>query len=279
MIVSGQSENSITLVSCLYDIGREHWGGEGKYSRSWENYVSYFKDLAGIQENLHIFLPRYLVEQIRALREPYDPGLKHTVIEECELHELPAFRYFAEFCRILADPAFRKGIARPDAPEMWNPLYLTIIHSKVGLLLKALQRNRFGSDHMFWIDAGLMKGQIDANGVTISRPQTMEKLLDGRLHALTRNQFLSDYANPSYFMRSGITCIAAGFFGGCNKVVQDFCIEVESELKSTLAQRLVGTEQSLYSLVAMRRPDIFHLYFGDYLRLFEFFCGRAQLAT
>ena len=128
------SSNRTTLVTALYDIGRDQQG------RSMDEYL---------QCSFIIFTSPSLAKHIRKMR--LSALSSQTMIIESEHIPLEEFGSLIE-TRIF--PKFRPYMRHPKDITNVNKLYAIINHAKMIWLTHAIALNPFFTETFFWIDAG-----------------------------------------------------------------------------------------------------------------------------
>jgi len=227
-----------TLVTGLWDIGRGNLS-EG-WSRSFQHYLNKFEELLRVEENLIIFGDKELEEFVWGRRKQDNTQF------------------------ILRDLSWFKN----------NEYYL----SKVFLLHDAKILDKFNSSHLFWIDAGLTNtvnvGYFTKDKVLEKLEQQINKFTfvvfpyqtNSEIHGFKFNE-ICDYAGDNVDIVG-----RGGFFGGPKESITNINNLYYLLLIETLNKKLMGTEESLFSIMIYKYPNLID-YFeieGNGL-LFKFF--------
>jgi hypothetical protein len=89
------NKNKVTIVTGLWDLGRENIDGWAK--RSFQHYKDRFSELLRCDANLAIWIPRELEEEVWKIR---DKSQNNTILERSSTNKNR--RKLAEFCRMVA---------------------------------------------------------------------------------------------------------------------------------------------------------------------------------
>ncbi len=140
---------SITLVTGLWDIGRGDLN-EG-WSRSFDHYLDKFEQLLQVEENLIIFGDSELEEFVKGRRD-----VKNTQFILRDLRWFKNNEYFDKIQNIRNNNDWKTQSSwlkdsTQSRLEMYNPLVM----SKMFLLNDARIFDKFNSEFLFWIDAGI----------------------------------------------------------------------------------------------------------------------------
>jgi hypothetical protein len=247
----------ITLVTGLWNIGRDQLN-EG-WSRSYQHYLEKFSQLLSIDCNLIIFGDSELEQFVKEKRNPS----KTQFI----LRDLSWFKnneYYDKIQKIRQNPEWYNQVgwltdSTQSKLEMYNPLVM----SKVFLLHDAKILDRFNSEYMFWIDAGLTN--------TVHPGYfTHDKVLDKLTKYVDNFHFICfpyrtnteihgfKYGEMLRFTNSSVVDKVArgGFFGGKKESISQINNIYYSLLNDTLNQGLMGTEESLFSIMTYKHPEL-----------------------
>ena len=246
----------LTLVTGLWDIGRGNLS-EG-WSRSFEHYLDKFQQLLSVDCNMIIYGDKELQEFV----------FKHRTQDNTQfiVRELSWFQeseFYNKIQNIRINPNWYNlsgwlSNSTQATLEMYNPLVM----SKMFLLHDAVIFDKFDSEKLYWIDAGL------ANTVNIgyfTHDKVLEKVsklsdnftficfpyeAENEIHGFEINA-MTDLAGE----RVDKVC-RGGFFGGYKSVIRKMNGIYYDMMKSTLDRGLMGTEESLFSLLLYRNPQI-----------------------
>jgi len=246
----------ITLVTGLWDIGRgnlsENW------SRSFDHYLSKFEQLLKVDNNMIIFgdaeLQKFVMERRNELNTQFI------------LRDLNWFKnneFFDPIQKIRTNPKWYNlaGWLKDSTQaklEMYNP----IVMSKMFILHDAVLLDKFNSEKLYWIDAGLANTvqmgylthdkvlpKIESffdNFTFVCFPYQADKEIHG---------FNIEKMDQITGTRVNKVC-RGGFFGGPVSLIRQMNTLYYNLMKSTIERGLMGTEESLFSILLYNNPTI-----------------------
>jgi hypothetical protein len=258
-----ESTDDYTIVSGLWNLHRT--------GRDFEmHYLPHFRNFLKIQANMILFIPKYLEEIVWSLRDKRNTFVKIYELDDIKQLYAP---HWERTQKLRLDPTWREitGVSGwlTQSPQANLEYYNPIVQSKIFLLHDASIWNPFNTDYFFWLDAGITN--------TVSAQDLInDRVLDK----------LSRYANPflflSYpyesageihgFQQREINRLAGepvkyvcrgGLFGGHKDQIRDTNAEYYTLLQSTLERGYMGTEESLFTILAHRQPSIYRRYSLD----------------
>jgi len=250
------SNSKLTLVTGLWDIGRgdlqEGW------SRSFQHYLDKFQQLLQVDVNMIIFGDKELEEFVLNNRSS-----ENTQFVIRDLSWFKNNDFYDKIQKIRTNPDWYNQIgwltnSTQAKLEMYNPLVM----SKVYLLHDAKILDKFDSEYMFWIDAGLTNtihpGYFTQDKVLNKLPQLVKNFhfvcfpyeTNSEIHGF-KYQELCDLAGKPVNMVA-----RAGFFGGKKDVISEINSIYYGLMNDTLSQGLMGTEESLFTIMAYKYPNL-----------------------
>ena len=248
--------NSITLVTGLWDIGRENLQ-EG-WSRSFQHYLDKFQQLLEVDVNMIIFgdeeLEKFVLENRRN---------ENTQFVRRDLSWFKNNDFYDKIQKIRTNPDWYNQVgwlseSTQAKLEMYNPLVM----SKVYLLHDAKILDKFNSEYMFWIDAGLTNtihpGYFTHDKVLDKLPKLVKNFhfvcfpyeTNSEIHGF-KYQELCELAEAPVNMVA-----RAGFFGGKKDVISQINSIYYGLMNDTLTQGLMGTEESLFTIMTYKYPNL-----------------------
>jgi hypothetical protein len=252
--------SNITLVTGIWDIGRgtltEGW------SRPYQHYLDKFSKLLEVDENMIIFGDEELQKFVFQKRSESNT--------QFILKPLSWFKnndYFNNIQNIRTNEEWlsRSGWLRDSTQarlEMYNPLVM----SKVFLLHDAKIMDKFNSEYMFWIDGGITN--------TVHPGYfTHDKVLDKLSKYISKFSFISfpyaaeteihgfEYNKLNSIAGDNVNKVArGGFFGGPKSSITDINSIYYGLLMSTLDEGYMGTEESIFSIMAYKHSDLINYF-------------------
>lgn len=249
--------DSITLVTGLWDIKRDtlkdDWG------RGFEDhYIQKFEKLLDIPCNLIVFGE----EKLRNIVFERRNDTNTQFIERPQSwfkNEL-----YDKIQTIRNNPKWfnQSGWLKDSTQgslEMYNPLVM----SKMFLLNDAKILEKFDSDFLYWIDAGITN---TVHPGYFTHDKVLEKLTKYKTH-FNFIAFPYDAVNEIHgftypdineFAGDDVKLVCrGGFFGGSVDLISEVNSLYYSVLNNTLSRGYMGTEESVFSILLYSRPDMF----------------------
>jgi hypothetical protein len=249
--------SKVTLVTGLWDISRselsEGWG------RSFEDhYVPKFKELLEVPHNLIVFGEESLRETVFSIRSKEDTLF--IVRDKSWFNN----EFFTKIQEIRNNPDWYNlaGWLKESTQaslEYYNPLVM----SKMFLLNDARIMDTFNSEQLYWIDAGLTntvhQGYFTSDNVIdkISKKVTTFNFVcfpyqaENEIHGFNFKELNKIAGKKVELVARG------GFFGGPKDSIEQTVNIYYSLLNDTLGNNLMGTEESLFSIMVCKYPDLF----------------------
>jgi hypothetical protein len=250
----------ITLVTGLWDIGRSDMK-EG-WSRSFQHYLDKFEQLLSVDNNMIIFGESYLEEFVFRFRTKENTQFvprskdwfKSTVPYEKiqQIRNLPNWYNQATWLKESTQGSL----------EMYNPLVM----SKMFLLHDAKLLDKFNSEQMFWIDAGITNtihlGYFTHDKVLQKLPKYINKFsfvsfpynASKEIHGFS-------YPKINEYATQDVKLVArGGFFGGPKHTIGDINSIYHGLLYDTINDGFMGTEESLFSIMMYRHYDLINYF-------------------
>jgi len=247
--------SKVTLVTGLWNIKRDELG-EG-WSRSFQHYLDKFSELLKIENNLIIFGEDELESFV------FERRTKDNTIFINRTQEWFKNEFYNKIQKIRTDPAWynKTGWLTESTQaklEMYNPLVM----SKMFLLNDARILDSFNSDYLFWIDAGITNtvhsGYFTHDKVIDKLPKYIKNFsfvcfpyqAETEIHGFDFNS-INDIAGERIEMVA-----RGGFFGGHRDTISEINSLYYGIMSSTLERGLMGTEESIFSIMCYKHNDI-----------------------
>ena len=250
-----------TLVTGIWDLGRaeakEGWG------RSFDHYISNFKNLLAAKDiPMCIFI---------------DPSIEHIVWEIRDRENTSVVYHPKEQFGGSFFPFYDKIQEIRNKPEWYNQAgwlkdstqgsmdwYNPMVMSKMFLLHNAKIFNFFNTDYLFWIDGGITNtvhpGYFTHDKVIPKIEKLVKKFLficypyetNSEIHGFSIDG-MNKFANSENVNRVA----RGGFFGGHKDTISSANELYYSLLRDTLNSDLMGTEESIFTLMTYLQPDVY----------------------
>jgi len=269
----------ITLVTGLWDLKRDTLG-DG-WARSFEShYLEKFKELLSINDNLIIFGDSELEKFVWKYRKPENT--------QFILRDLNWFKneFYDKIQKIRKNPEWfnQSGWLSESTQaklEMYNPLVM----SKIFLLNDARILDKFNSDKLFWIDAGISNtvhiGYFTHDNVLEKISKKINKFSFVCFPYDTSNEIHGfSYPKINEWAENDVKLVGrGGFFGGPKETIGDVNSLYYALLSETLNQGFMGTEESIFSIMVYKYPKIIDYFEIDYNGLLGTFFENAKNET
>jgi FkbM family methyltransferase len=253
---------NLTIVTGLWDISR--------VGRGFDHYIENFKRFLDIPVNMFIYIPaeyEYLVWEKRSRDNTFVKvfelsDVKHLYAPHWDRTQ--EIRTSDKWLNITGEGGWLK-----NSPQAVNEWYNPIVQSKMFMLNDVTIWNPFDTDYFFWLDAGI------TNTVPYGH----------LVHDKVLNK-LTDFANPFLFISYPYQAVdeihgfefsamnryagdkvdyvcRGGLFGGHKDQIRDANSTYYSILNRTLSEGLMGTEESLFTIMAYNEPDLYRRFMLD----------------
>ena len=247
---------SVTLVTGLWDIGRGNLQ-EG-WSRSYEYYLEKFQQLLQVENNMIIFGDEELQKFVSQHRKQ-----ENTQFILRNLDWFKNNQYYDKIQKIRNNSNWFSQVgwlenSTQSKLEMYNPLVM----SKMFLLHDAKILDNFNSEYMFWIDAGITNtvhpGYFTHDKVLDKLPKQIKDFhficfpyeTNSEIHGFRYNEMV-------YYSGKEVNRVArGGFFGGKKNLISELNTIYYSLLHETLDRGLMGTEESLFTIMTYKHSDL-----------------------
>lgn len=255
--LADKNMSKITLVTGLWDIGR----GDLKegWSRSFTYYLEKFKQLLEVDVNMIIFGDEELKDFVFNIRNN-----NNTQFIVRELSWFKNSEFYHKIQNIRKDSQWLNQSGwLSNSTQAKLPLYNPLVMGKVFLLNDAKILDKFDSDYMFWIDAGLTN--------TVHPGYfTHDNILDKLPNKVSNFHFISfpydgkveihgfEYQPMCELSGQEVDMVCrGGFFGGKKEIISEVNGLYYSLMDETLSRNLMGTEESLFTILTYKYPELF----------------------
>jgi hypothetical protein len=241
--------DKLTLVTGLWDIGRGNLT-EG-WSRSFDHYLEKFSQLLQIDCNMIIFGDSELENFVKTHRSEDNT--------QFVLRDLSWFKnneFYNKIQTIRTNPNwYNLSGWLPESTQAKLEMYNPLVMSKMYLLHDAVILDKFNSDKLFWIDAGLTN-TVNSGYFTHDKVLTkIENLSNNFLFICFPYQAETEIHGFEINMMDSITgervdkVCRGGLFGGSKGNIKKLNGVYYDLMNSTLSNGYMGTEESLFSIL------------------------------
>jgi O-methyltransferase len=250
-------KSKLTIVSGLWNIG--------KANRPFDHYLMCFEKFLEIDQNMFLFIPKELESFVWERRSRYNTEVKIFELEDLKNMFSP-FWDRVQNIRTSQEWIQQSGWIS-QSPQGSLEWYNPIVMSKMSMLHDASIYNPFDTENFVWVDAGI-SNTINYN------------LL---IHSEFFNK-LSNYFDPFLFVHypypyygKGVNEIhgfdweilnrysgnvvewigRGGLFGGRKDIISLANSYYWHMLNDTLNDKCMGTEESIFSILSVKYPELF----------------------
>ena len=251
-----------TIVTGIWDLGR----GSAKegWDRKFDHYVSNFRKLLSAKElPMCIFIDPFLEDMVWEIRDKENTKVIHHSKDQ---FSAPFFPFFDKVQEIRNNTEWQNQVgwlkdSTQGSMEWYNPMVM----SKMFLLHNAKIFNFFNTDYLFWLDGGITntvhEGYFTHDKVIEKIENLVKKFLfvcfpyetSTEIHGFNIES-MKRFANSPVVNRVA----RGGFFGGHKEYISQANELYYGLLRDSLSEGLMGTEESIFTLMTYLQPDIYH---------------------
>ena len=257
--------DNLTVVTGIWDLKR-HQAGEG-FKRPFSHYIDNFIKLLKTNINMLIFIEKEYEHTVWNNRSPENTKV---IIKESSFFK-EDFDFYNQIQKIRKDESWYNLAGwLKDSTQASLELYNPMVMSKFFMLHDAVCFNHFNTDYFIWIDGGLTNTVHEGYF-------THDKVLDKINKYLNSLFFLSfPYVGGDEihgFKREGMNkycqkkyvdyVCRGGLFGGHKDLIKKHNGNYYELLRATLNEGLMGTEESVFTIMSHKFPEDFCRYVLD----------------
>jgi len=252
---------STTIVTGIWDIKRDQLS-EG-WNRNYDHYLNNLAKLMKCDDNMII----YIEEKYKSFVEERRDTSNTMII----VREIDWFKSNGEMCsmieKIRTNPDwYNQSGWLPESTQAKLEMYNPIVMSKMFLMNDAAILDPFNSTNLVWIDGALTntvhEGYFWHDNVVKNLDKFFNKFsfvcfpYDGKveIHGF-KYQEICQYAEDV------VNKVArGGIFGGPKEIISRVNDIYHSLLMDTLSKGLMGTEESIFTIMVYKYPELFQYY-------------------
>ena len=256
-------KKNTTIVTGIWNLGREN-AGEG-FKRPFSHYIERFKDLLSALHEYKVVV--YIEEEHKDLVRSFcNPD--NTIIR---IKETDSFKTSFPFCQQVQDIRqnsewYSQAEWLKNSTQATLELYNPLVMSKMFLLHDEKIMNSFNTDYFYWLDGGITStvhpGYFYKDNVLAKLDNLVKKfmfitfpyLACSEIHGFKRDK-MEELAGE----KVELVC-RGGFFGGHKKDISEINAKYYDLLHNTINQGYMGTEESLFTILTYKYPELFQLY-------------------
>jgi hypothetical protein len=257
--------NNLTVVTGLWEISR--------VNRDFTHYIEHLKHFLDIPCNLFLYLPRELEHLVWQNSNRTKENTHVRIFELDDIKNNLYAPFWDKTQEIRTSEAWLEQTGKygwlPQSPQAKDEWYNPIVQSKMFMLHDAKVLNVFNTDYFIWLDAGI-------TNTVYEKYFTENDCLVKLTSHLKTFLFLSypyeavdeihgfNYTAIKKYARQDVKYVCrGGLFGGH----KDFLGQANSTyyhlLNNTLHDGYMGTEESIFSIMAHLEPHIYRRYALD----------------
>ncbi len=256
------SKSKLTVVTGLWDIGRP--------GRSFEHYIECFQKLLETDCNMYIHISAKHEHLVWEKRDR-----SNTVVKIWELEDMKQMygSFWDKTQQIRNDPAWYNMTGEngwlKNSPQAVLEWYNPIVMSKFSMLHNVTVWDPFESEYFMWLDAGI-------TNTVYEKYFTEHKILDKIIPHFDPFLFLSypyeandeihgfDFNAINRYAGETVKYVCrGGLFGGTRESIISGNSMYWHLLNNTLRDGYMGTEESIFSIMAYQDPHTFKRYSLD----------------
>jgi hypothetical protein len=252
--------SNLTVVTGLWDINRA--------GRSFDHYIENFNKFLEMPVNMFIYVPKDLEHLVWEKRNKSNTHVRIFELEDIKNNFYQPFWDKTQEIRTNSEWLNQAGWLA-GSPQALNEWYNPLVQSKMFMLHDAKILNIFDTDYFIWLDAGI-------TNTVYEKYFTENKCLDKLIPHLNTFLFLSypyqadseihgfDFKAINKYAREKVKYVCrGGLFGGHKDFLSQANGMYYHLLNDTLNSGHMGTEESLFSIMAHLEPHIYRRYALD----------------
>ena len=255
-VEKGNNMNKQTIVTGLWNINRP--------GRDFNHYIEAFKRFLDIPQNLFIYIPKEYEYLVWEKRSPDNTFVRVYELEDIKKLYEP---FWSRTQKIRQSKEWLDNAGwLKDSPQAVLEMYNPIVQSKMFMLNDASIMNPFDTEYHFWVDAGITNtvphGHVADDNLLDKLSEYSEPFLflsypyiaDKEIHGFNHEAMNRIAENEVKYVCRG------GVFGGKKQAINNANATYYSLLDHTLAQDLMGTEESVFTLMSYMEPSVYRRY-------------------
>ena len=249
---------SVTLVSALYQIGRNRWKYSG-FPSDYDRYRDWIKNLLSIDSPLYLFTDKHYYDHVVAERKKYDPNFEKTVIKKIPFDQLYFYqKYYLEESCLMNSPQFRNKIFHLHTADMNYPLYHIVNFSKIEFVKQASDENKFNATHFFWVDAGGFREKRETYE-NKKWPVVKDDIFNDKITHFTHNEVIKIEPSKDDYFRAQIRNIQGTAWVVPKEMVNNFFQMIDNQVNTIINEKIVGSDEKVYDFLYTTNPELYQL--------------------
>jgi len=253
-----------TLVTGIWDLNRSDLS-DG-WARKFDHYINNFKNLleANKKTPMVVFIDPDIEDIVWSVRDKSNTKVVHHKKTDFGGSFFP---FFDQVQSIRTNPKWLSQVGwLKDSTQARLDYYNPLVMSKMFMLHNAKIFNFFNTDYIFWIDGGLTNtvhpGYFSHDNVIEKLETIVDKFLfvcfpyetETEIHGFDINGM------KKYCQSDNVSRVArGGFFGGHVEEISKANDLYYTLLKDSLSEGLMGTEESIFTIMTYLDPDTYKI--------------------
>lgn len=258
-------DNSISIVTAFYDLGRANWKG---FERSVDYYFNNFARLAQLENEMVVYVAsEEHKERVLALR-----GNRKT---EVVIYDL--FKEQADLVQrvkaVLENPEYKSKV-KPELLEngnieYFNAEYDVVNFAKTLFINHAIENNLVSHEQVAWVDFGYHRNKKFCKNISEWRfAFTPDKINFFNVIKAKRIPPFNTEEQIFRFMYENIVYIVGCIIVGNRKAWQEFNQLLYPIIDELLARNIIDDDQGVYMYCIHKKPELFKInYVGKRWRI------------
>ena len=259
------TQKDLTIVTGLWNINRT--------GRDFSEYIENFKKFLNIPANMFIYLPKELEYLVWENRQRNKTNTHVRIFELSDIKNNLYAPFWDKTQEIRTSPEWYNKTGEQgwlkNSPQATLEYYNPIVQSKMFMLHDAKIMNVFDTDYFLWLDAGITNTVYD-------KYLTEDRCFDKIIPLLKTFLFLSypyeavdeihgfDFQKMNRIAKQTVKYVCrGGLFGGHKDFITQANSTYYALLQQTLGVGLMGTEESIFSMMAHVEPHIYSRFVLD----------------
>jgi len=258
-----ETTDDLTLVTGLWNIGRP--------GRDFSHYIENFRKFLDIPVKMFIYIPKEYEYLVWEKRKPENTHVRLFELEDIKNNLYQPF--WDKTQQIRTSPEWLEQTGKngwlTGSPQAVLEWYNPIVQSKMFMLHDAKVMNVFDTNYFLWLDAGI-------TNTVYEKYFTEHRCLDKIIPYLKTFLFLSypyqanseihgfDFKAINRYAREEVTYVCrGGLFGGHKDFLTQANGTYYALLQGTLDEGYMGTEESVFSIMAHLEPHLYRRFALD----------------
>ncbi|MEI9534369.1 protein YibB [Moellerella wisconsensis] len=261
--------NSITIVTAFFDIGRSNWNAENGHSnrleRNTDTYFSYFNKLAELDNEIIIFTSDDLKEKVLSRRKG-----KPTTVITIDIYK--KFKHLLNRISKIQNSDEFKKLIKPEQlknPEYWSAEYVLINNLKTYFVNKAINLKLTHNELIAWIDFGYIRKDKTIYGIkNWYHPFNPEKI---HLFSIRDDFKLEDMDTVLSRVINNETFIIGGVLVSSKNKWAEFHEVVTKTQKQLLNINIIDDDQGVFLMCTNQKPNLVQIHYLGHMEWFRVF--------